>query len=166
MPEPISGDMIRAIFAEDGEAIAALATVDGVGLDAPLRVTTWAGELPNGGRGLISNEVTYEYFPFKFAGGGSGPTESVRDARLEIANIDGRVIRAVKEIEANTRPTIDIQTVRVAAPDVVETAMLGAKIRTARVSGATATATIAPRDFADEPACKARYTPSRFPALF
>ena len=167
MPEPITADMIKAIYAEDIEQTAVLLVIESVGLEDSLFLTSHDGLVQGQDtRGLMSNGQLYAFIPFKFMPGGTGAGEPARSGKLEIASADGRIVRMVKAVSANAQPTLSAYTVRVAAPDVVETAFVNVTIRTARIAGGSTVITFVPRDFAGEPACKARYGQVRTPGLY
>ncbi|HYD44235.1 MAG TPA: hypothetical protein VEA79_03090 [Phenylobacterium sp.] len=155
--QDISEDMVRELFAAQPEPPVLLATLEAEGLDDPIRVTTHP-------EGLTSRGDAYQFFPFTVAFGGASEGQPIRETQLEIANVDGRIARATRYLIGN--PVATIEAVRLAAPDVVEQAMTSARIRDIEFDDPKAIATLLPRDFAGEPACQARYVPSRTPSLF
>ena len=156
---------MRASFARKTPDLALLVTIDADGLDEPLRASSWPQTIEGQNRrGIVSRGETYDFFPFDFSWSGVGTGEICRDAKLEIANTDGRISEAVRT--AVGRPTVDIETIRVAVPDVVELALLGADLVETEIDATHATGTLRPRDFANEPACAVRYTPATMPAMF
>ena len=52
------------------------------------------------------------------------------------------------------------------APDVVERAVLGAKVPNVEGDAMRVSAVIRPRDFSEEPACAVKYVPSTVPGMF
>jgi hypothetical protein len=164
MPQPVSEAYVRALYASTTPDIALLVTIRADGLAEPLRATTWPAPLPGSTRlGLVSRGSTYAYFPFSFTWGGSGVGEISRSAKLEIANVDGEVSRAVRT--AVGKPTVDVESVRISDPDVVEMGMVDAGLDQVEIDRTHASATISGRDFANEPAVGPRYTSSRTPAV-
>lgn len=157
MPANVSEAYVRASFARTTPDIALLVTVRADGLDEPLRATSWPG-------GIESRGVDYPYMPFNFAWQGAGTGEIARAARLEIANIDGRISEAVRT--AIGRPAVDVESIRVEDPNTVELGLTDAGLAEVEIDDTHATGTLSPRDFATEPACGPRYTIFRVPAAF
>lgn len=155
--QEVTEDMIRQVYAREAEAPVILVTIDAEGLDEPIR----ASSDPDG---TTSRGDLYPYFPFSFAWGGASSDETSRQARIEIGNTDGVIALAIRTAEG--QPLVTIEAVRREAPDVVEMAMVDAQLFDAEVDGPRVTGTIRPKNFADEPACKARYIAARTPGLF
>lgn len=153
----VSEDMIRAVFARQVQPLAVLVTLEAEGLADPIR----ASSDPDG---TVSRGETFRHFPFSITGGGAGPEDLSRAVRLEIGNTDGEIAETVRL--ATGTPTATIETVRRAAPDVVELALEAARVSDVEVDDPKVTATLQPRDFTAEPACKARYIKARTPGLF
>lgn len=157
MSADVSEAFVRAAFARVTPDIALLVSVYADGLDEPLRASSWAS-------GLESRGETYPYMPFNFSWQGAGAGEVARAAKLEIANVDGRISQAVRT--AIGRPAVDVETVRVEDPDTVELGLIGAGLAEVEIDDTHASGTLSPRDFATEPACAPSYTPARTPATF
>lgn len=155
--QDVSEDMIREIFARSVETPVALVTITAEGLDAPIRASSDP-------EGTTSRGEEYPYFPFNFAWGGAAQDESARDAMLEIGNTDGAIAMAIRQAEG--QPSVTVELVRRAAPDVVEMAMIGARLIDAEVDDPRVRGTLKPKTLSDEPACKARYIAARTPGLF
>lgn len=153
----VSEDMVRAAFARQVEPMAVLVTIEAEDLADPIR----ASSDPDG---TVSRGQTYRYFPFGFVGGGASLEEPTRRAKLEIGNGDGRVSEAARTVTGT--PIATIETVRSAAPDIVEIAVEEARVTDIEVDDPKVTVTLNPRDFMTEPACKARYIIARVPGLF
>lgn len=153
----VSEDMIRAAFARQVEQMTVLVTIEADGLVEPIR----ASSDPDG---TVSRGQTFRYHPFGFSGGGASAEEPVRRVRLEIGNVDGRIAEAVRTVTGN--PIATMETIRAVEPDVVEMAIEEARVADIEVDDPKVTATLNPRDFATEPACKARYIIARTPGLF
>lgn len=155
--QDVSEDLIREVFSRSVEAPVVLVTLEAEGFDQPIR----ASSDPDG---TISRGETYPYFPFSFAWGGAAQDETAKQARIEIGNTDGAIAYAIRTAEEQPRLTVEL--VRRAAPDVVEMAMVDARLTDAEVDDPKVSGTIKPRAFSEEPACKARYIASRTPGLF
>lgn len=162
--QPVSEDMVRAVFSQRVEALAILLTISSVSLAAPIRVTDYAGQLRRNVKGISSRGNDYLFFPFSFGWGGAGAGELAREAQLTIGNTSGEIADA---LEACTdQPVITVEVIRVSAPDVVERAMTQAILSSTEEDGPKITGTIKPRQFDTEPACAKSYLPSLTPALF
>ena len=155
--QDVSEDFVRAVFKRAVEPTAMLLTLTADGLEEPIRASSDRD-------GTVSGGIEFPYFPFAFAWGGAAAEEPVKDASLEIGNTDGRISRAIRTAQGN--PLIDVELVRTSAPDVVELAMIGAKVANVDVDEPKVSASIKPKSFDDEPACKARYIIARTPGLY
>lgn len=153
----VSEDMVRAVFARAVEPMVILIEIVADSLDEPICVCSDPD-------GLISGGIQYVHFPFKFSWGGSGAEEISKAARLEIANVDGQIAKAVRD--ATGQPYANVMLVRKSAPDAVEIALQGALLSSIEVDDPKVTATLRSIDFSEEPACKARQVAARIPALF
>ncbi len=153
----ISEDMVRAAFARQVQPMTVLLRITAEGLADDILVSSDPD-------GTISRGLLYEHFPFEFSGGGASNEDQSRSARLEIGNTDGRIGEAVRALTGS--PVITIETVRAAAPDVVELAIEDAELEDIEIDDPKITATVKARRFDTEPACKARYTIARTPGLF
>lgn len=164
MSQDVSEAMVRAQFARAVPDTALLVTLTADGLDEPLRATSWPGRISGSRRrGLVSRGVTYDYFPLGFSWPGAAAGEIMRAAKLEVANFDRAISEGVRT--ATGQPVVDVEAVLVDAPDQVELALLEAGIEQIEIDQVKASATLTPNDFSTEPACAARYTYSRTPAL-
>lgn len=154
MPEAYSEEMVRALFAQRPRPIAYLVTLASEGIE-PIRATDWSEPL------TVSGEV-YRPYPFQVAWGGGSRDEPERQARI-IMGASGEAVELIRAAEREVTATIDL--VRVAAPGVAERTLNAARLGTAEVDGAQITITLRGRDYANEPACRARYTRGRCPSL-
>lgn len=155
--QEVTEDYVRGAIARDAEPTVLLVTITAEGLDEPIR----ASSDPDG---TTSRGDEYPYFPFGFAWPGAAADEPVRQAKLEIGNTDGRIADAIRQAAGN--PLVTVELVRKAAPDVVEMAMVDARLSDAEIDDPKVSGTLKPRSFEDEPACKARYIIARTPGLF
>ena len=162
--QPVSENMVRALFAQTVEPLAILLTITSVSLPTPIMVTDYGGQLRRNVKGIHSRGNDYLFFPFSFSWGGAGNGEIARDAQLTIGNTSGEIADA---LEACTdQPIVTVEIVRVAAPDLVERAMTQAILTSAEEDGPKITGTIKPRQFDTEPACIKSYLPATTPAMF
>lgn len=155
--QDVTEDLIREMFSSDAAPLVILVTISGSGLAEPIRVTSDPD-------GTVSRGETFEFFPFTFAAGGSSIDETARGCRLQIANVDARIAQAVRA--ATGKPSATVELVRKAAPDDVETAIVGAQVNDVDIDEPVATASLLPRNFSNEPACAPRYVIFRTPGLF
>lgn len=155
--QDVSEAFVRAVYARDAEPTALLVTLSAEGLAEPIRVCSDPD-------GLDSRGESYEFFPFTFGWPGSSVDEPSRGATLVIGNTDGRIAEAVRFATGN--PLASVELVRTLAPDAVEMAIIGAKVSDVEIDDPKVTASLKPRSFNDEPACKARYIIARTPGLF
>ncbi|MBD3571628.1 hypothetical protein EJ082_01380 [Brevundimonas diminuta] len=149
--------MVEAAFRGEPDAVAQLVTIRSDGLAEPLNVTDWPG-------GLTSNGVEHVHYPFQLSWAGASQDSPFGQARLTIANVD-QVIEAAADA-AEEPPEIDLSVVRVADPNVIERALLDARIASTEGDRTKAAAVIRPRDFNEEPACAVSYTPATTPGKF
>ena len=156
--QDMSPDAIEQFYSEDGPATALLVTLDSPTLDAPIR----ASSDPDG---TTSRGLRFEPFPFAFMFGGASGDEAVRGAKLEIANSDARIMRAVRSLPAGAQVSASAELVMVDDPNEVEMAMTGARVSDIECDDPKVTANIAPKAFDTEPACVARYVRARTPGL-
>ncbi len=154
---PVTEDMVEAAWRREQEPVAQLLTLRSDADPAPITVTDWK-------EGVTSNGVAYAYFPFELAWASSSRDQVVGQGKLTIANVDRRIEEACDA--AVNPPELDLMLVRVDEPDVVERAILGAKVPSVDGDARTVNANIRPRSFAEEPACAVKQTPSTTPALF
>jgi hypothetical protein len=151
-----STDAVRALWGQpQAPDLAHLLEITSPDLASPLRVTTWD-------ENVVSNGRTFEAYPFAFAPP-STDSNLKSEATIEIATVDARVSAG---LNAAAAPLVSVEMVRVSAPNEPEKIMTNARAVRAQASLAQASVTLRARAFADEPACQARYTPSRTRGLF
>jgi hypothetical protein len=162
--QDVTEEMIRDVFAEDARVPATLITFEAADLEEPIRATDYRGDLGDGLYGIVSRGVTYQFFPFAFTFGGASAEEPERQARLEIGNVDGAILHAIRSIEA--RPYLTAELVRVSAPDHVELAMSRSPLSDVDANAASIEMTLRSRNFDQVYACAKRYVIARTPSLF
>ncbi|NNG04359.1 MAG: DUF1833 family protein [Inquilinus sp.] len=107
---PVSATYKQAAYAaETGEAPIVLLTIDHADLAAPIRVTSDAVD-------TASRGDTYVAFPFRVSL--PDDTEEAARARLEIDNVDRRIVEAVRSI--SSPPSVRLEVVLAGTPDLVE----------------------------------------------
>lgn len=153
----ITEAFIEDAWRRDHEPLAQLVTIRSDADPEPIRATDRAG-------GVDSEGVHYPHFPFQLSWAGASKDNPFGQGRLTIANVDRRVEEACDA--ANDPPEIDLSLVRVSAPDVVERAIIGARIPSVEGDASKVSAVVRPRDFSQEPACARSYTPATSPGLF
>ncbi len=157
MMAEVTEALVEAAFRGEPDAVAQLVTIRSDGLAEPLNVTDWPG-------GLKSNGVDYVHYPFQLSWAGASQDSPFGEGRLTIANVDRTIEAACDAVEEP--PEIDLSVVRVEDPDVIERALMDARITSMDGDRAKATAVIRPRDFNVEPACAVSYTPATAPGMF
>lgn len=163
MAEP-SEDLIEACWRGLPEPVAQLVEIRTEGED-PIRVSDCADLLLPGRRaGIVANGVEWPHFPFQLVWSGARKESPFGEGRLTIANVDKRIETACDASE--TPPEIDLSVIRIAAPDVPERVMIGARIPGVEGDASKASAIVRPRDFSQEPVCARNYTPATTPGLF
>lgn len=162
--QDVTEDMIRDVFAEDARVPATLITFEADELEEPILATDYRGDLGDGRFGLVSRGQTYQFFPFRFTFGGASAEEIERQARLEIANVDGAILHAIRSIAG--KPYLTAELVRVSSPDYVELALTRTAISDIDANSASIDMTIKGRSFDQVYACAKRYVIARTPSLF
>lgn len=157
MSVELTEDFIRACWRGEAPDLAQLVTLRSDATDEPIRATDWPG-------GVTSNGVIYPHYPFQLSWAGAGRDTAFGQGRLTIANVDRRIETACDA--ASEPPEVDLQLVAVDDPDVVETAILGARVPSVEGDASRVAAVIRPRDFTEEPACARPYTPASAPGQF
>lgn len=153
----VTEDMVEAAWSREQAPVAQLITITSDADPTPIRACDWPG-------GLTSNGDVYPHFPFALSWAGAGRDTPFGQGRLSIANVDRRVEEACDA--ALQPPTIDLSLVRVEDPDVLERAILGARVPTVEGDAQRVSAVVRPRDFSQEPACARVYTPASAAGLF
>lgn len=153
----VTEDMIEAAWTREQDPVAQLVVIRSDADPDPIRATDWPD-------GLTSNGQAFPYYPFDLAWIGASREAPFGDARLTIDNVDERIEAACDA--AYDPPELDLMLVRVEAPDVVEKAVLGARIPSIEADASRVQAVVRARDFGQEPACAFNYTPATVPGLF
>lgn len=162
--QAVTEAMVRDVFAEDARVPATLITFDAEELEEPILATDYRGDLGGGEFGIVSRGLTYRFFPFRFTFGGASAEEIERQARLEIANVDGSILHAIRSIAG--QPFLTAELVRVSAPDHVELALTRAPLSDVDANAASIDMTVKARSFDQVYACAKRYVIARTPSLF
>ncbi len=153
----ITEAMIEAAWSREQDPAAQLVVIRSDADPTPIRATDWPG-------GLTSDGQYYPYFPFELAWAGASREAPFGEGKLTVDNVDQRIEEACDA--AYDPPELDLTLVRVAAPDVAEQAIIGARIPTIDGDASRVSAVVRPRDFSQEPACAFNYTPATVPGLF
>lgn len=148
---------IEAAFRGAPEAVAQLVTLSSDALSESLRVTDWPG-------GIVAAGEDYVHYPFQLKWAGASQESPFGSAQLTIANVDRQIEEACDA--ALEPPRVDMVLVKVSDPNVMEAAMLDARLSLVQGDAQKVTGTINPRDFTREPACSKNYTPSTAAGLF
>ena len=149
--------MIEAAWARDHDPVAQLVIIRSDADPEAIHATDWP-------EGITSNGVDYPCYPFQLAWAGASKDSAFGSGKLTIANVDRRIEEACDA--ASQPPEMDLMLVRVDAPDIIEKALLGAKIPSIDGDASRVSAVVRPRDFSQEPACARICTPASNPGLF
>ena len=153
----VTEDMVEAAWRREEEPVAQLIVIRSDADPAPIMVTDWPD-------GITSNGANYPHYPFELVWHGASKEDPFGKGKLTIGTVDRRIEEACDA--ALTPPEIDLSLVRVEDPDVVERAVLGAKVPNVEGDAMQVSAVIRPRDFSEEPACAVKYVPSTTPGMF
>lgn len=157
MMQEVSEAMIRELLAEDARAPATLVTFSAEGLDDPIYAT-------DAEAGITSRGIDYRFFPFAFTAGGASSEEPARTAKLEIANTDEMIVRALRTVTGV--PTMTVELVRVFDPDYVEIAFRDLDVIDIQDDGPSVTFTLSGKSLVNAFAVAKRYVAARTPSLF
>ena len=157
MSRVLSATSRQALYAgETGEVFLVLLTLSHVDLAQPIRVTSDAVT-------TVSRSNNFTPFPFELALPDDLDNKPPR-ARLAIDNIDRQIVLAVRSL--SFAPTLLIEIVRAAAPDVVEAQFVDFKLTNVSYDAHRVEGDLTVEDFTAEPFPAASFTPSLFPGLF
>lgn len=165
MPQNFTEDMIREAYGEEDADLVLLVRVEADGLDDVGLFTDRAANLPGGQLGFTSRGETYRYAPFDFTWGGAGTDEPARAAQLEVGSV-GQLVEAVRLVPKDAQIHMTVEMVRAASPDVVEQALVGARVPNAQLDGPSIIFELRGIDLGAEYACAGRYVAARMPGLF
>jgi hypothetical protein len=157
MSRSLSTLMQQSIYsAETGDAFIILLTLSHADLATPVCVTSDAVT-------TVSNGTSFLPFPFDLVLPNDLDVKSYR-AKLVIDNIDRSIVQAVRSLA--TAPTILIQIVRAAAPNVIEAQFVDFKLTNVSYDAYRVTGDLTVEDFTAEPYPAAIFSPGLFPGLF
>jgi hypothetical protein len=157
MSRPLSAAARAAANAgETEELFLVLLTFSHPDLAAPLRVTS-------GGAEVTSRGNLFAAYPFELSLPGDDGARAP-EARLVIDNIDRQIVAAVRALPA--APTVLIEIVRAAAPDVIEAKFEDFRLTGVTYDSQTVQGNLTIEDFTAEPFPAGRFTPGAFPGLF
>jgi hypothetical protein len=142
--------------AETGDAFIILLTLSDAALAAPICVTSDAVT-------TISNGVSFMPFPFDLVLPNDMDSKSYR-AKLVIDNIDRSIVQAVRSL--TTAPSVLIQIVRAATPDVIEAQFVDFNLTNVSYDAYRVQGDLTVEDFTAEPFPAAIFSPGLFPGLF
>lgn len=133
----------------------ALLTITAAGRD-PLRVV-------NNSQPVLSRGMTFDPYPFALTLP-ADDSESLPQVRLTISNIDRRIVEFLRG--AATAPTIAIELVTSAFPDLVEKSLTFLALTQVGYDALTVTGTLNVDDFLAQRFPGEGYVPPLFPGLF
>lgn len=159
MPRSISSAMRTALYAQQtGEVILAVCTISHPAItNGPLRVV-------NDLQDLVSNGNTYAAFPFQVT-----LPEDTDDGRprlrLVLDAVDQRVVQAIREIPPGTPPTVQVDLVFAARPDVIEVSFPSLRLRQVEYDQFVVESDVAVDEDDREPFPKDTFSPLLFPGV-
>lgn len=157
MSRSITPETQAALFApETDETFLMLLTIDHPALSQPLRVC-------NDGVDVTSRGEVFTAFPFSLSLPDDEDGRPPR-ARLAIDNVDRQIVQAVRSLVSS--PTVFIEIIRAAAPDVVEARFEDFRFTNISYDSNLVEGDLTIEDFTTEPYPAASFTPSLFPGLF
>lgn len=133
----------------------ALLTISHSTLATPIRVV-------NNNENITSRGNLYQWFPFMIELPGEDPDSPSR-ARLRIDAVDRQIIEVIRSI--SSPPSITIEIILAATPDVVEIAYSGMTLREVQYDVQSISGDLVYESIYTEPVTTTM-TPSRFPGLF
>ena len=157
MPSAITQDMVEAVFAaETAETFLVLLTMDHPDLSDPIRVVHNTEDIDSRGN-------TYTRFAFrpKFPDNVEG---RVPTAELVIDNISLEIVREIRQLD--TAPTVKLEVIRAADPDVVEMSLPEFHLRNVTWNAETIRGTLSLDNVVQERFPALAFTPAHFPGLF
>jgi len=111
----------------------------------------------------VSNGVSFVPFPFDLVLPNDMDSKSYR-AKLVIDNIDRSIVQAVRSL--TTAPSVQIQIVRAATPDVIEVQFVDFNLTNVTYDAYRVQGDLTVEDFTAEPFPAAIFSPGLFPGLF
>ena len=157
MSRLLSSPAQQALFAQEtSDTFVVLLTIGHSSLPEPIRVTSDAVI-------TVSNGVSFVPFPFDLALPNDLDSRSYR-AKLVIDNVDRSIVQAVRSL--TTPPTVLIQIVRAATPDVIEAQFVDFTLTNVTYDAWRVEGDLTVEDFTAEPFPGAIFSPGLFPGLF
>ena len=157
MSRILSGPAQQALFAQEtGDAFIVLLTISHDALAEPIRVTS--DEVI-----AVSDGESFVPFPFDLVLPTDIDSKSYR-AKLVIDNIDRSIVQAVRSLA--TAPSVLIQIVRAATPDVIEAQFVDFTLTNVTYDSWRVQGDLTVEDFTAEPYPATLFSPGLFPGLF
>lgn len=154
---PVTDAFRRAAFdPETGEVFLVLLTIDHPDIHPPIRVVNNTENIPSRGNEFIA-------FPFDLQIPDSREDAPPR-ARLTIDNVSREIALAIRQV--TTPPSVLMEIIRAADPDIVEASFPGFVLRDVRWDALQVSGELAVEDLAREPFPAGTFTPGQFPGLF
>lgn len=160
MARSLTRSMREAIYASRGsrEVLLLLVTIDHPSFEFGARRFT-LDLVPT-----ISRGQEYQPFPFELTLPDDDPEQSPR-ASISVDNIDRAITTTIRGIPSSEPPTVLIELVRAAAPDLVEQSYGPMLLAAPEGNANTVSGELVNDDGASDPFPADRYTPDLFPAL-
>jgi hypothetical protein len=141
---------------ETDEGFVVLLTLEHEALSEPVRVAQWDVD-------VVSAGETYIAFPFRLELP-DDTEEATPRARLELDNVDRRIVEAVRLMSSPARVTIRV--VLWSDPDSVEVEQSGFVLRNVDYDALTVRGDLYLEHYEDEPYPAGIFSPGGFPGLF
>jgi len=145
-----------AYAAQTADVWLVLLTIEHADLSAAIRVV-------NNTETITSNGESFIAYPFRVVLPDAREDAPPR-ARLEIDNVSREIGEAIRSI--SSAPTVTMQVVRAADPDVVERRWPSFRLSNVKVNAGRVTGDLGLEDFASEPYPAGIFSPAGFPGLF
>jgi hypothetical protein len=157
MSRAVSATGLRSLFAEESSEVwVVLLTLDHVDLPVAIRVCSDAVD-------IVSRGETFVSFPFELTlpdDTDGGPPR----ATLTIDNVSREIAEAVRSV--TSPPSVVIEVVRAAEPNVVEAVLPVFELRNVRYNAQTVSGELEVEDLTSEPYPADSFTPAKFRGLF
>lgn len=157
---PVSNNFRTAANAQESDGIyLMLVTIAHDDLLEPIRVTSDTVETISRGDTFIAFHFDLD-LPTNTEGG-------VSTAKLNISNVDRRIVQALRDITPGSNPpTVLIEVVMADDPETLEMALPGFELVSAKYKRINVEGDVSQESFFQEPWPKDTFTPANFPGMF
>jgi len=157
MSRPLSNPAKQGVFAQETEQVfLPLVTITHPDLAEPIRVVRNTEDIVSRGQEFVALgfDLTLP----------DDSEDSVPAMKLEIDNVDRRIVEAIRTITSPAQVTTEV--VLASQPDTVEAAFEGYTLRDTEYDALRVTGTLALEDVLNEPFPSGTFTPNLFPGMF